>query len=53
MFSCHCQILMTRAIFLSVFQEATKRISKQKSHPYEVYNKRYKVIKTHIFNVRS
>jgi len=32
-------------------QEAMKRILKQKSHPYEVYNKRYKVIKSHIFHV--
>jgi len=29
------------------------RILKHKSHPYEVYNKSYKVIKSHIFNVRS
>jgi len=27
-----------------VLQEATKCILKQKSHPYEVYNKSYKVI---------
>jgi len=29
-----------------------KRILKQKSHPDEVYNKRYKVIKSHVFLVR-
>jgi len=40
-------------MFFSVLQEAMKRISKQKSHPYEVYNKSYKVIKSHIFHVRS
>jgi len=28
-----------------VFQEVIKQILKQKSHPYEVYNKGYKVIK--------
>jgi len=39
-------------ILFSVLQEAVKRILKQKSHPYEVYNKRYKVIKSHIFHVR-
>jgi len=33
----------------SVLQEAMKRILKQKSHPYEEYNKSYKVIKSHIF----
>jgi len=36
-----------------VLQEAMKRILKQKSHPYEVYNEIYKVIKSHIFIVKS
>jgi len=56
-----CQIvcLTTRVIevknviFFSVVQEAMKRILKQKSHPYEVSIKPYKVIKSHIFHVRS
>jgi len=30
-----------------------KRILKQKSHSCEVYNKRYTVMKSHIFHVRS
>jgi len=34
-------------------QEAMKRILKHKSRPYEVYIKSYKVIKSHIFHVRS
>jgi len=36
-----------------VLQEAMKRILKQKSHPHDVHNKSYKVIKSHIFHVRS
>jgi len=36
-----------------VVQEAMKRMLKQKSHPYEVYIKSYKVIKSQIFHVRS
>jgi len=36
-----------------VLQETMKQFLKQKSHPYEVYNKRYKVIKGYIFHVRS
>jgi len=36
-----------------VFPKAMKPILKQKSHPYEVYNESYKVIKSHIFRVRS
>jgi len=36
-----------------VLQEAMKGILTQKSHPYEVYNKSYNVIKRHIFHVRS
>jgi len=36
-----------------VLQEAIKQISKQKSQPYEVYNKSNKVIKSNIFHVRS
>jgi len=30
-----------------------KQILKQKWHPYEVYNKSYKVLKSHIFHVKS
>jgi len=30
-----------------------KRISKQKSHPYEVYIRSYKVIKSHIVHAKS
>jgi len=44
---------VTKVIFFSALQEAMKRILKQQSHPYEVYNKRYKVIKSHLFYVRS
>jgi len=36
-----------------VLQEAIKRMLKQTSHPYEVYNKSYKVIRSRIFHVRS
>jgi len=36
-----------------VLQEAMKQILKQNSHPYEVYNKSYNVIKSHIFHVKS
>jgi len=36
-----------------VLQEALKRILKQKPHPYEIYNKGYEVIKSHISHVRS
>jgi len=36
-----------------VVQEAMKRILKQKLHPYEVYIKSYKVIKSRICHVRS
>jgi len=42
-----------KIIFFSVLQEAMKRILTQKSHPYEVYNKSYKVVKSHIFHVRT
>jgi len=37
----------------SVFQEGMKRIFKQKSHPYEVYDKRYEVMKSHNIHVSS
>jgi len=36
-----------------VLQEAMKRILKQKSHPYAICHKRYKVIKSNMFHVRS
>jgi len=36
-----------------VLQEAMKSILKQKSHPYEVYIKSNKVIKSHLFHVGS
>jgi len=36
-----------------VLQEDMKQILKQKSHPYEIYIKSYKVIKSHIFHVGS
>ena len=42
-----------KVIIFSVFQEAVKQILKQKFHPYDVYNKIYKVIKSPIFHVRS
>jgi len=48
--------IITRAIkviFLSVLQEAMKQILEQKSHPWEVHNKSYKVIKSHVFHVTS
>ena len=38
---------------LPVVQEAMKRILKQNLHHYEVYIKSYKVIKCHVFHVRS
>jgi len=36
-----------------VLEEAMKIILKQKSHPYAVSNKSYKVIKSNIFNIQS
>jgi len=36
-----------------VLREAMKRILKHKSRPYEVYNKSYKVIKSHLIHVWS
>jgi len=36
-----------------VLQEAMQRTLKQKSHPYEVCTKSDKVIKRHIFLIRS
>jgi len=34
-----------------VLQEAKKRILKQNLHTYDVYNKRYDVIKSHILHI--
>ena len=36
--------IVKKVIFFSVLQEAMKPNLKQKPHPYEVYNKRYKII---------
>jgi len=36
-----------------VLQEGMKRILQQTSHPFEVYNKRCEVMKSHNIRVRS
>jgi len=36
--------IVIKVIYFSVLQEAMKRILKEKSHPYEIYNNSYKVI---------